>query len=102
MTIRPSIAVVLALAAGATGGACSSPDASSSRGDRGADVVEACRAHGGVTAFDDDAVVCRDATSRSARGARAVDACRGHGGVSAFDDDIVVCRDQSFRGVPEN
>jgi hypothetical protein len=76
--------------------ACGSDDSSSAdRADRSATVVEACRDHGGVTAFDDDAVICEDQTSIEERGARAVEACREHDGVSAFDDDIVICRDQT-------
>ncbi len=58
-------------------------------------VTEACNGHGGVVAFDDEAVICEDQTSNSDRAARAVDACREHDGVAAFDDDIVICRDQS-------
>jgi hypothetical protein len=78
-------------------GACASGDSSSvDRADRSTTVVEACREHGGVTAFDDDAVICRDQTYVEERGERAVEACREHGGDSAYDDDIVMCRDQSF------
>jgi hypothetical protein len=88
------IAVALIVAAASAG--CASGGASADWQDRGAGAVEACSAHGGVGAFDDDAVICRDQTAVGERGSRAVAACREHGGVSAFDDDIVICEDESF------
>jgi hypothetical protein len=79
------------------GGGCASQDTSSTdRSTRAASAVDACRGHGGVSAFDDDAVICEDETFQEERGAKAVEACEGHRGVSAFDDDIVICRDQTF------
>jgi hypothetical protein len=75
--------------------------ASTDREERSAEAVNECRGHGGVSAFDDDVVICLDQTSSSERGTRAVEACRGHRGVSAFDDDIVICRDQSFHEAAE-
>ena len=89
-----SLAVAL-LAASAFAG-CSSDPSSDSLEERALQTLERCRAHGGVAAFDDDAVVCRDQTSTDERGRNAVDACRRHGGVSAFDDDIAICRDETF------
>jgi hypothetical protein len=80
---------------------CSSPEPSSDSAIRGARVVEVCRGHGGVVAFDDDAVICRDQTFQHQRGSRAVDACREHGGVIAFDDDIVICRNQTTHEAEE-
>ena len=56
-------------------------------------------AHGGVAAFDDDAVICGDQTASDDRGSRAVAACRDHEGVSAFDDDLVICGDGTFHRV---
>jgi hypothetical protein len=91
-------AAVLALA-GTVG--CGAEGASRDREERSTQAVDECRGHGGVSAFDDDVVICLDQTSSSARGERAVEACRGHGGVSAFDDDIVICRDQSFHEAAE-
>jgi hypothetical protein len=91
-------AAVLALA-GTAG--CGTEGASQDREERSMEAVNACRGHGGVTAFDDDVVICLDQTSGSARGQRAIEACRGRGGVSAFDDDIVICRDQSFHEAEE-
>jgi hypothetical protein len=91
-------AAALALA-GAAG--CGTEGASRDREERSTQAVNECRGHGGVSAFDDDVVICLDQTSSSERGERAVAACRGHGGVSAFDDDIVICRDQSFHEAAE-
>jgi hypothetical protein len=93
---RPLLAVTLVVLAGFASEGCSSGDPSADRAERGSDIVQACRGHGGVIAFDDDAVVCADQTARESRGSSAIEACRSHGGVSAFDDDIVVCRDESF------
>jgi hypothetical protein len=72
---------------------------SSDREQRVSRIVEACDAHGGVAAFDDESVICDDQTSNGERASRAVDACRDHGGVTAFDDDIVICRDESSHQV---
>ena len=80
---------------------CGSSDASSDRAGRVSRVIEACNGHGGVVAFDDEAVICEDQTSNSDRAARAVEACREHGGVTAFDDDIVICRDQTSHAAQE-
>lgn len=91
-------AAVLALA-GASG--CGAEGSSQDREERSNQAINECRGHGGVSAFDDDVVICVDQTSVSERGERAVEACRGHGGVSAFDDDIVICRDQSFHEAEE-
>jgi hypothetical protein len=91
-------AAALALA-GTVG--CGSEGASQDREERSVQAVEECRGHGGVSAIDDDVVICLDQTASSERGERAVEACRGHGGVSAFDDDIVICRDQSFHEAEE-
>jgi hypothetical protein len=94
----PAAAVLVA--AGTAG--CGSEGASQDREERSTRAVEECRGHGGVSALDDDVVICLDQTSSSERGERAVEACRGHGGVSAFDDDIVICRDQSFHEAEED
>jgi hypothetical protein len=100
--MRMRYAAVLA-AAMLTGVAAGGSDGSSSdREERSANAVNECRGHGGVSAFDDDVVICLDQTATSDRGRRAVEACRGHGGVSAFDDDIVICRDQSFHEAEES
>ena len=89
-----SLAAVLAASLAA---ACGGSDTSTSdRAERSTTAIDACREHGGVTAFDDDAVICDDQTFTDERGRRAVEACREHDGVSAFDDDIVICRDQTF------
>jgi hypothetical protein len=74
-------------------------DSVSSRAQRSANVIDACRDNGGVAAFDDDTVICADQTTNDQRGAEAVDACRRRDGVSAFDDDIVICGDQSVHAV---
>ena len=89
------MSIAVALLAAAALAACNT-DASSDRVSRGSDAVEACRGHGGVVAFDDDAIICSDQTAREERGSNAVEECRERGGVSAFDDDIVICRDQTF------
>jgi len=92
-------AAVTLLAAAVAVAGCASSDTTADRADRASSALELCRGHGGVTAFDDDAVICRDETFREERGERAVDACRDHDGVSAFDDDIVICLDQTFHHV---
>lgn len=92
--------VLAALLALAVSG-CGEDGSSGDREARSADAVNECRGHGGVTALDDNVVICRDQTTASERGRRAVGACRGHGGVDAFDDDIVICRDQSFHEAEE-
>jgi hypothetical protein len=96
---RTSVAAALVAVTVVAG--CSSPDASEQRATRGSDAVEACRDRGGVSAFDDDTVVCQDGTANDERGERAVAACRDHDGVSAFDDDLVICRDQTFHEAAE-
>jgi hypothetical protein len=78
---------------------CDSSESSSDREARVSRVIEACSGHGGVAAFDDDAVICADQTSNGVRASRAVEACRDHGGVSAFDDDIVICDDETTHQV---
>jgi hypothetical protein len=89
-----SIAAVALAASLAT--ACGGSDPNTSdRVERSASTIESCRDHGGVAAFDDDAVICEDQTYVEERGRKAVEACREHDGVSAFDDDIVICRDQT-------
>jgi hypothetical protein len=80
---------------------CGGSEASSDRAGRVSRVTEACDGHGGVTAFDDEAVICEDQTSNGERASRAVDACRDHGGVAAFDDDIVICRNQTTHAAEE-
>jgi hypothetical protein len=80
---------------------CGGSEASSDRAGRVSRVIEACNGHGGVVAFDDEAVICEDQTSNSERASRAVDACRDRGGVAAFDDDIVICRDQTTHEAEE-
>ena len=80
---------------------CGSSQSSSDRSERVSRVTEACDGHGGVAAFEDDAVICEDQTSNGPRASRAVDACKDHGGVAAFDDDIVICRDQTIREAVE-
>jgi outer membrane murein-binding lipoprotein Lpp len=97
---RQLIAIVSAVVSFATFAGCAS-DEPSSREDRASSAVQECRGHGGVGAFEDDVVICRDQTTNEDRGARAVAACRGHGGVVAFDDDIVFCRDQTFQEAEE-
>ncbi len=88
-----SVVAVLAIASAA---GCGSEGGTQVWEDRSMEGFSDCRGHGGVSAVDDDVVICTDQTSTSDRGRHAVDACRGHGGVGAFDDDFVICRDQSF------
>jgi hypothetical protein len=101
MRMRQLVVPVAAMLALAGGAGCGTDGSSADREERSASAVNECRGHGGVSAFDDDVVICLDQTSASERGTRAVEACRGHGGVSAFDDDIVICRDQSFHEAEE-
>jgi hypothetical protein len=74
-------------------------DSVTSRAQRSANIVDACRDNGGVAAFDDETAICADQTANDLRGQRAVDACRGRDGVVAFDDDIVICGDESIHAV---
>jgi hypothetical protein len=89
------VSTVLATFAGCGSDLASSPE------ERASSAVRECRGHGGVAAFEDDVVICRDQTTKDHRGARAVEACRGRGGVVAFDDDIVFCRDQTVQEAEE-
>lgn len=91
----PALAAVLVAGAAAGCGAESGSD----RANRASSAIERCRGHEGVSAFDDDAVICADGTFHEERGSGAVQACRDHGGVAAFDDDIVICDDQTFHRV---
>jgi hypothetical protein len=101
MRMRYAAVLAAALLTCTSVAACGSDGSSSDREERSANAVNECRGHGGVSAFDDDVVICLDQTATTDRGRRAVGACRGHGGVSAFDDDIVICRDQSFHEAEE-
>jgi hypothetical protein len=101
LTLRAVAAPAAALLVLAAATGCGSNGTLSDREERSANAVNECRSHRGVSAFDDDVVICGDQTSTNDRGKRAVEACRGHGGVSAFDDDIVICRDQSFHEAEE-
>jgi hypothetical protein len=97
LTLKKSAAVVLSLIAVLGLGACGD----SQSADRGHEAVALCNGHGGVVAFEDEIVICRDQTAQDGspetpeRGAHAVELCRGHGGVIAFDDEVVICRDQT-------
>jgi hypothetical protein len=100
MSRKKLIPIAVGLLAATASAGCASDEDPGARSaeDRGSTAVEACRAHGGAIAFEDDVVICRDQTvpRRQERGMSAVEACRGHGGVSAFDDDVVICGDQTF------
>jgi hypothetical protein len=95
------LAISLALPVAVAIGGCASSGSAADRTDRSLSTIEACREHGGVAAFDDDAIICADQTSNDERGEAAVDACRKHGGVTAFDDDIVICDDQTHHEAKE-
>jgi hypothetical protein len=101
MRMRQLVLPVVAALAIASAAGCGSEGGTQDREERSTRAVDECRGHGGVSALDDDVVICIDQTATSERGQRAVAACRGHGGVSAFDDDIVICRDQSFHEAEE-
>jgi hypothetical protein len=96
MRMRQLVLPVAATLAIASAAGCGSEGSSRDWEERSMEAVSECRGHGGVSAVDDDVVICTDQTSTSDRGRHAVDACRGHGGVGGFDDDFVICRDQSF------
>jgi hypothetical protein len=102
MRLRDSVVLAAALLAVAGAAGCGEDGSSSDREERSTRAVDECRGHGGVSAIDDDVVICLDQSANDERGERAVEACRGRGGVSAFDDDIVICRDQSFHEAEEN
>jgi hypothetical protein len=99
MSMRHSPIWLVMAALALVAGGCGSEASSSERANRATSVVETCRGHDGVAAFDDDAVICGDETAQGERGTRAVEACRGHDGVNAFDDDIVICRDDTAHPV---
>jgi hypothetical protein len=92
---KPCSIAAVALAASLAAACGGSDSRATDRVERSASTIESCRDHGGVAAFDDDAVICEDQTFVEERGRKAVEACREHDGVSAFDDDIVICRDQT-------
>jgi hypothetical protein len=92
---KPCSIAAVALAASLAAACGGSDPNASDRVQRSARTIESCREHGGVAAFDDDAVICDDQTTFEERGQRAVEACRDRGGVTAFDDDIVICGDQT-------
>ena len=94
MNERQLIAVAIAVLSLATFSGCAG-DEEAVHEERSSSAIDECREHGGVAAFDDDIVICRDQTADEERGLSAVEACRGHGGVVAFDDDIVICRDHT-------
>jgi hypothetical protein len=91
------LALVAALVAVAAPGCGAQSQTDSAN--RASSAIERCRGHDGVSAFDDDAVICADGTFHEERGSEAVRACRDHDGVDAFDDDIVICGDQTFHRV---
>jgi hypothetical protein len=102
MAIRYVVVLAAAMLVVASVAGCGTNGSSADREERSANAVRECRGHGGVSALDDDVVICLDQTATTERGRRAVEACRGHGGVSAFDDDIVICRDQSSHEAEES
>jgi hypothetical protein len=93
-----STAAAAAIVAGLAFAGCGS-DSASTRAERSANIIDACRDNGGVAAFDDESVICADQTFNDGRGERAVQACRRRDAVAAFDDDIVICGDQSVHAV---
>ena len=96
MKIRKKGSLAAVALAASLAAACGGSDSNGSdRVERSASTIDSCRDHGGVAAFDDDAVICEDQTFVEERGRKAVEACREHDGVSAFDDDIVICGDQT-------
>jgi hypothetical protein len=99
MRTPTAIASTIAVVALTAAAGCTSQDSSADTANRASSAIQSCRDHGGVSAFDDDAVICADETFTEERGERAVQACEQHEGVDAFDDDIVICRDQTFHRV---
>src|SRR5918999_6338012 len=80
MPMRQLVLPVAATLAIASAAGCGSEGSSRDWEERSMEAVGECRGHGGVSAVDDDVVICVDQTSSSDRGRHAVDACRGHGG----------------------
>jgi len=62
LTLKDMTAVVLTALSAVSLTACGSSEPD----DRGATAVALCRSHGGVIAFDDEIVICRDQTSHQA------------------------------------
>jgi hypothetical protein len=60
LTLKQMTAIVLTAISGTGLVACGSSEPDE---DRGAAAVALCREHGGVIAFDDEVVICRDQTS---------------------------------------
>ena len=60
MRTRDGIAAAVAVLAVATTAGCGTNGSSSDREERSTRAVNECRGHGGVSAFDDDIVICRD------------------------------------------
>lgn len=60
MTLKHTIALVSIAISAAGLAACGSSEPDD---DRGVAAVALCRDHGGVVAFDDEVVICRDQTS---------------------------------------
>ena len=60
MRMRQLVLPVAATLAVACAAGCGSEGASQDREERSTQAVDECRGHGGVSAFDDDIVICRD------------------------------------------
>jgi hypothetical protein len=93
------IAIALVVTAGVA--ACGGEDRMASADERGTNAVRFCAGHGGVSAIEDDVVICRDRFATEGRGSSAAQLCDDHGGIVAFDDNVAICRDQSIENPEE-
>jgi hypothetical protein len=96
MSAKQLIPIAIALVVTAGVAACGGEDRMASAGERGSNAVRFCAEHSGVSAIEDDAVICRDQVATEGRGSTAAELCDDHGGIVAFDDNVAICRDQSI------
>lgn len=97
MSAKQLILIAIALVIPAGVAACGGDDQMASAEERGTNAVRFCAGHGGVSAIEDDVVICRDEFATEGRGSNAAQLCDDHGGIVALDDNVAICRDQSVQ-----
>jgi hypothetical protein len=97
MSAKQLILIAIALLVTAGAAACGNEDPIASAEERGSSAVRFCAGHGGVSAIEDDVVICRDEFATEGRGSNAAQLCDDHGGLVALDDNVAICRDQSVQ-----
>jgi hypothetical protein len=101
MSAKQLIPIAIALMVTAGVAACGGEDRTASAGERGSTAVQFCAHHDGVSAIEDDVVICRDQVATEGRGSSAAQLCDDHGGIAALDDNVAICRDQSIENPEE-